>query len=213
MNLPNDLAGYQQVKSGYAKLNDLVIPLPGKYPEGQPFLLDDELDVAFINTTGGWDTRMSNPAFPDYRVYRKMDCPKQTGERDQIQERIDQEYHEFPPGTMGMDANPLRYNAKAETYDDGKPPLAWLPWDGIKAVSRVQAYGHAKYKDFNNFRKGMEVSRNLSCAVRHIAAFMEGETNDPESKQSHLAHAACRLLFVLQNQHDGVAIDDRYKRE
>ncbi len=103
-------------------------------------------------------------------------------------------------------------SAKALTFDDGKPPLANLPPAGIAAVARVQAYGHAKYKDFNNYRKGMEVSRQLSCAMRHIMAYMDGETLDPESGQNHMAHAACRLLFALQNQHDGVLIDDRYKK-
>jgi dATP/dGTP diphosphohydrolase len=102
--------------------------------------------------------------------------------------------------------------AKAKTYDEGKAPLAYLPWEGVKEVALVQAYGHAKYKDFNNFRKGMEIGRNLSCAIRHIAAYQEGQDLDLESGRNHLAHAACRLLFVLQNLHDGVAIDDRYKK-
>lgn len=101
---------------------------------------------------------------------------------------------------------------KAQTYDDGKPPLANLPPAGIAAVARVQAYGHRKYKDFNNYRRGMEVSRQLSCAMRHIMAYMDGESLDPESGETHLAHAACRLLFVIQNERDGVLIDDRYKR-
>jgi hypothetical protein len=100
----------------------------------------------------------------------------------------------------------------AKTYDDGKPPLANLPTAGIRAVARVQAYGHKKYGDFWNYRKGMEVSRNLSCAIRHIYAYMDGESKDPESGESHLAHAATRLMFVLQNEHDGTVIDDRYKK-
>jgi hypothetical protein len=100
---------------------------------------------------------------------------------------------------------------KALTYDTGKEPLAMLPWAGIDAVARVQAYGHLKYKDFNNYRKGMEASRNLSCAIRHIRDYMNGHDADEESGQHPLAHAACRLLFVLQNIHDGTVIDDRYK--
>ena len=99
---------------------------------------------------------------------------------------------------------------KAETYDDGKEPLAHLPWAGINEVSKVQAYGHKKYKDFNNYRKGMEVSRNLSCALRHIRDYMDGINADHESGLNPLAHACCRLLFVLQNLKDEVAIDDRY---
>jgi len=102
--------------------------------------------------------------------------------------------------------------AKAATYDDGKPPLANLPPAALREISMVQAYGHHKYRDFNNYRKGMEVSRNLSCALRHIYEFMDGNTFDGESGRSHLAHAACRLMFVLQNQADGTAIDDRYQK-
>lgn len=103
--------------------------------------------------------------------------------------------------------------AKAETYDSGKAPLAWVPWAAVKEMSMVQAYGHQKYKDFNNYRKGMEVSRNLSCALRHIEEYMSGKDADDESKLNPLAHAMCRIAFVLQNISDGVAIDDRYKRD
>lgn len=101
---------------------------------------------------------------------------------------------------------------KALTYDDGKEPLSRLPWAGIDSMSRVQAYGNSKYNDFENYRKGLEVSRNLSCAIRHIRDFMNGEDMDRESGESHLGHAMCRLAFVLQNIHDNVAIDDRYTK-
>lgn len=101
---------------------------------------------------------------------------------------------------------------KAETFDDGKPPLANLPPEGLRAVARVQAYGHRKYKDFNNYRKGMEASRQVSCIIRHLMAYMDGEDLDPESKEHHVAHAACRCMFLLQNLKDEVLIDDRYKR-
>lgn len=116
------------------------------------------------------------------------------------------ELFEPVPGGCGAVTN------KARTNDDGKPPLAMLPWGALEQVAMVQLYGAKKYGTFQNYRKGMEVSRNLSCAVRHIAAYMEGETLDPESGESHLAHAACRLLFVLQNEADGVAIDDRHRK-
>lgn len=102
---------------------------------------------------------------------------------------------------------------EALTDDDGKEPLAWLPWAAIEALSEVQAYGHAKYKDFNNYRKGMRVSRNLSCALRHISQYMQGADLDAESGKPHLAHAMARIAFVLQNLAEGKAIDDRYKQE
>lgn len=124
-------------------------------------------------------------------------------------------YNFTAPGLLMAGFAPLTGDVnlatKAKTYDDGKLPLAWLPWDAIRAMNAVQQYGHAKYLDFNNFRKGMEVSRNLSCALRHISEYMEGADNDHESGLNHLAHAMCRLAFVLQNLKDGTAIDDRYK--
>jgi hypothetical protein len=102
---------------------------------------------------------------------------------------------------------------KAKTDDSNKPPLAMLPWAGLREVAYVQAYGHKKYKDFFNYRKGMEVSRNISCAMRHLSEYMDGQDLDAESGRLHVAHAACRLLFLLQNLKDGTAIDDRYKNE
>src|SRR5574337_143805 len=99
---------------------------------------------------------------------------------------------------------------KALTYDDNKPPLAHLPWAALDEMAMVQEYGHRKYKDFYNYRKGMEVSRNLSCAIRHIRDYMNGHDLDDESGRSHLGHAMVRVAYVLQNIADGVAIDDRF---
>jgi len=101
---------------------------------------------------------------------------------------------------------------KALTNDTGKPPLAHLPWAAMDMIAEVQSYGHRKYGDFYNYRKGMEVSRNLSCALRHIRDYMNGHDVDHESGLNPLGHALCRLAFVVQNLHDGTATDDRFKR-
>lgn len=191
LTLPKDLAGYQLVANGEIKPNDIIVNSPFSYPDNSWMVgMADEI----VNTPIG-------KFF--IRVYRKSAVPHQYD----AHERDDAWRYANALAPKKHDEKP-----KAKTDDDGKDPLSYLPWDGVRAVSRVQAYGHRKYHDYNNFRKGMEVGRNLSCALRHIASFMEGETNDPESKESHLAHAACRLLFVLQNQHDKVDIDDRYKK-
>lgn len=102
---------------------------------------------------------------------------------------------------------------KAKTDDGGKPALAHLPWAALDALADVQGYGQKKYGDFYNYRKGMEVTRNLSCALRHIRDYLNGHDRDHESGCSPLAHALARIAFVLQNEADGVAIDDRFKKE
>jgi hypothetical protein len=135
-------------------------------------------------------------------IYRKLPVAKQ-GDNDPEWKDIKGCFG--PPKAEPSKAGP----SKALTHDEGKPPLAYLPWSALDEVAMVQAYGHQKYGDFHNYRKGMEVGRNLSCAIRHIRAYMEGEDNDPESGRNHLAHAATRLLFTLQNIADNKQIDDR----
>lgn len=100
---------------------------------------------------------------------------------------------------------------KAKTFDAGKAPLATVPRAAIDEIAHVQAYGHEKYGDFHNYRKGMEVTRNLSCALRHIRDYLNGNDADEESGRHPLGHAITRLAFVLQNIHDGTAIDDRFR--
>lgn len=232
MELPKDLGGYQQVVFGDAKVNDIVCRIEGKYPDCEPWMCYSS-SVVQVNAMGGWHEYLKHILLylPHCRVYRKMACPQNDGEvqtstPDDSIPPIEWEYirdNDDPNGEYWNMGNPsastpneakveLPDDGKAKTYDDGKPPLAWLPWAGIRAVADVQAYGHSKYHDFNNYRKGMEVSRNLSCAMRHIGEYMEGNDLDKESKKGHLAHAACRILFVIQNLSDGTAIDDRYKK-
>lgn len=105
-----------------------------------------------------------------------------------------------------------RPEIKARTDDGDKPKLALIPTAGLRAVVKVQDYGFRKYHDYFNYRRGMEASRVVSCALRHLYSFMDGENNDIESGQPHLAHAACRIMFAIQNLEDGVLIDDRFKK-
>lgn len=133
----------------------------------------------------------------EYDVYRKIDVPRHEGETA---------HHGY-----GKQPKKEDFSANAKTDDSGKPPLANLPWKALRKVSRVQAYGHKKYGDFYNYKKGMEVTRQLGCAVRHIADYLDGIDLDKESGESHLAHAACRLLFALENIEEGTIKDDRYK--
>lgn len=179
------LAGRQLVESGETQLGDLRVGSDG---------------IRWRITSNPGDP------IPDQfiRTYRKIPIPKQgdLGKRNEALDNLATQAQELDMGY-----------GKAKTYDDGKPPLAQLPWAALRELSMVQLYGHKKYKDFNNYRKGMEITRNLSCAIRHISEFIDGHDTDAESGRSHLGHAMCRIAFVLQNLADGVAIDDRYKNQ
>lgn len=78
---------------------------------------------------------------------------------------------------------------KAERYD-------LLPRQGLDAIARVFAFGATKYAD-NNWRRGYEWSKSYAALQRHLTAFWDGETVDPESGESHLAHAGFHVLAIL----------------
>jgi len=92
--------------------------------------------------------------------------------------------------------------------DGGKPPLSLIPRRGLYEVARVMGYGAQKYER-DNWRKGFPWTDLLSAADRHIWAFLEGETNDQETGYSHLAHAVCELLFVMEYAKTHPELDDR----
>lgn len=100
--------------------------------------------------------------------------------------------------------------AEGKKFDEGKPPLGLLSREALVQVARVLAFGAAKY-DAHNWRQGIAWQRPLDAAMRHILAFNEGEDNDTETGLSHLAHAMCELMFVLEFQHTHPELDNRFK--
>lgn len=96
-------------------------------------------------------------------------------------------------------------------YDAGKPRVDLLPSDPLIEISKVLAYGASKYAEWN-WANGIQYSRVYGAALRHMMAWKEGQDTDPETGISHLAHAACNLLFLLEfEKTQGSALDDRRK--
>lgn len=187
--LPKDLAGYQHVVCGPIMEGDIWVV--------------DGIPAAFISQNL-YGVEASEPhLFGFANIYRKMPVAKQ-GDCDDtgwkkirdaaLKDAIDNEHQK---------------KAKALTHDDGKPPLARLPWKALNEMAKVQAYGYGKYRSWDNWKKGMEVSRNASCALRHIRDYMEGADKDHESGCHPLAHAMIRLAYIIQNELEGTAVDDR----
>lgn len=94
--------------------------------------------------------------------------------------------------------------------DGGKPPMGLLPWPALVEVAKVLDYGANKYAKYN-WLKGMEWSRLYDAALRHLTAWISGESNDQETNLSHLSHCACCLLFLGTYEILRIGVDDRYK--
>ena len=95
-------------------------------------------------------------------------------------------------------------------FDQDKLPLHLLSTEALNQTAAVLKFGAQKYAE-HNWRKGFAWSRPLAAAMRHIMAFNDGEDKDPESGLSHLAHAACCIMFLLEFEKTHQHLDDRYK--
>lgn len=101
---------------------------------------------------------------------------------------------------------------KAPKFDSTKAPMHLIPVKPLKDVAEVLAFGADKY-GAQSWREGEMIawSRSYSAILRHLMAFHSGEDNDPETGKSHLAHAACCVLMLLEHTHVNPAGDDRFK--
>lgn len=93
--------------------------------------------------------------------------------------------------------------------DFGKIRLDLLPFEALEDVARVLEFGAKKYH-VDAWREGMAWRRLLAACLRHLFAWSRGQNLDPETGLSHLAHAACCLLFLISYKRTGAGVDDRY---
>ncbi|WP_429137968.1 dATP/dGTP diphosphohydrolase domain-containing protein [Bartonella heixiaziensis] len=97
---------------------------------------------------------------------------------------------------------------EAHKNDDGKPRLELIPPLALIEIGKVLEFGAKKY-GANNWRNGMHGSRFHGAALRHLLTWFGGEHKDAESDLSHLAHAACCILFLMECEAQQIGHDDR----
>ena len=82
-------------------------------------------------------------------------------------------------------------------YDSKKLRLSLLPFKAVEEIAEELQYGSEKYDD-DNWRKCDDLSRYQDAALRHLFAAFQGERLDSESGKTHLAHAACCVMFLME---------------
>lgn len=93
-------------------------------------------------------------------------------------------------------------------FNDGKVRLDLIPLSALQDCARVFDYGRQKYAAWN-WAKGMDWSVPYGCLLRHMAAWFDGEENDPESGLPHLGHAMCNLVMLATFARTFAEGDDR----
>lgn len=91
----------------------------------------------------------------------------------------------------------------------GKPPLHLIPPAAEILEAVVMGLGARKYGEFNWRSSKVRATVYIAAAKRHLAQWLDGQDDDPESGVSHLAHARACLGVLLDAIATGNAVDDR----
>jgi hypothetical protein len=90
-----------------------------------------------------------------------------------------------------------------------KPQVGLIPVGAMASVARVMELGAKKYGPYNWRSNTIKLMVYAHAALRHLFAWIGGETTDTESGEPHLAHAAACCLIALDALSTGNAVDDR----
>lgn len=89
-------------------------------------------------------------------------------------------------------------------HDRGKDRWDLLPSGSARELVQVLTFGAAKYHP-DNWRKVPDArARYYAAAMRHLAAWRDGEQLDEESGLPHLAHALCCIVFLRELDRAGL---------
>lgn len=94
-------------------------------------------------------------------------------------------------------------------YDSDKPDMSLLSSVAIEELAKVLSFGKEKYAA-HNWRKGISTSRLVGAALRHLFSYLKGESVDPETGLSHVAHAMCCCMFIIELNLTHPKLDDRH---
>lgn len=93
--------------------------------------------------------------------------------------------------------------------DSGKHRMELLSSTAMVEWAKVMTFGATKYSD-DNWRKGMKWRRVIGSLSRHLAAYNAGQTLDPETGLSHMAHVMANASMLLEYEKTLQTFDDRY---
>ena len=108
-------------------------------------------------------------------------------------------YPQIPNGTVPKifeDVTMPKEDGGGQRHDKGKIRMDLIPPEWEYALADVLTQGAEKYAE-RNWERGMDWSKPIGCARRHIAKFMMGERYDWETGCHHLAMAAWNLLALM----------------
>ena len=90
-----------------------------------------------------------------------------------------------------------------------KLPYHLVPSTATALAAMVHLSGAMKYGAFNWRAAGVRSTIYYDAMQRHLASWLNGETNDPESGLSHLGHVIACANILVDAEACGMLTDDR----
>ena len=115
---------------------------------------------------------------------------------------------DLPGEVINENAPLLKKLAEGTKHDAGKPDMTLLPRAGKEEIAKAFMYGQKLYGR-KNYLKGMEWTRLLAAAERHVTAFNDGEDFADDSKVHHLGHAGACIMMLLEYYTKKIGTDNR----
>lgn len=85
----------------------------------------------------------------------------------------------------------------------GKVRWSLIPFVALEPVVRVLEFGAMTKYAMDNWKHVPHKGPYMDAIIRHWESyFIDGNEFDKESGQSHLAHLACDVLFLLWDRHE-----------
>lgn len=138
-----------------------------------------------------------------FLVLRKGEAGNQEEERFSYQELLYELYphskHILEPASSKPTHNPK------DAHGAAKPQLWLNPPSALRAMARAMENGAEKYGPYNWRENEVRAEVYISAALRHIAAYQDGERADPDSGAHPLAHAMASLAILIDGEDNGNA--------
>lgn len=96
---------------------------------------------------------------------------------------------------------------EGKKYDGDKLRYDLISPGAIEDMAKVLTHGSKKYGD-RNWEKGMKWGRVYAAIFRHLFAWVMGEKLDPDSGLTHLSHAFCNVMFLMEFERRNIGEDD-----
>lgn len=125
-------------------------------------------------------------------------------EAQEVYARVFGEGEQLPIPGLDNGKQTFETGAQRDTQE-GKPRYTLISPKFKRRLAEALTRGADHYGS-HNWHKGIPVERSLDSLLRHLEAFIEGNTDE-----DHLANAACNLMFIME--FENTFLDDRYDWE